>query len=162
LERDAIPRYVPDASVAVKWFVKEEGSLKAQVLKELFQEGQIDLEAPSLLLYEVASALRFHPVVKFTSAKLGTAMNSLVKLQITREPTTREWTTSFILSQENSISIYDAAYVGFAVEGNKELITADSKLIAKIDPSKTNVKLSLLADADLDQISQRSAKKPIL
>lgn len=151
MERDEIPRYVPDASVAVKWFVEEEDSPKAHGLKQLFQEGRIDLEAPSLLLYEVASALRFHPVVRFTSAKVGTVMDSLERLQITREPTSKEWTTAFTLSQENSISIYDAAYIGFAVEGNRKLITADSKLIAKIDPTKSKVQLSLLAETDLDQ-----------
>ena len=153
MERNAIPRYVPDASVAVKWFVKEDDSAKAHGLKQLFQEGRIDLEAPSLLLYEVASALRFHPVVKFSSAKVRTVMNSLGKLQITREPTLKEWTTAFTISQENSISIYDAAYIGFALEGNGKMITADSKLITRIDPAKTKAQISLLADTDLDPTS---------
>ena len=137
----------------MKWFVKEDDSAKAHGLKQLFQEGRVDLDAPSLLLYEVASALRFHPTVKFTSAKVGTVMNSLRKLQITREPTLKEWTTAFKISQENSISIYDAAYISFAVEGNRRMITADSKLISKIDSSKTKARLSLLADMDLDPTS---------
>jgi len=158
LERDEIPRYVADASVAVKWFVKEEDSPKAHGLKQLFQEGRIDLEAPSLLLYEVATALRFHPIAKFTSAKVGTVIDSLDKLQITREPTLKEWTTAFTLSQENSISIYDAAYIGFAIEGNRKMITADSKLIAKIDPARTKAQLSLLAETDLGQISPQEPK----
>lgn len=153
MERNESPKYVPDASVVVKWFVKEDDTAKAHELKQLFQEGRIDLEAPSLLLYEVVSALRFHPIVKFTSAKLGTVMNSLGKLQITREPTLKEWTAAYRISEENSISIYDAAYVGFAVEGNRKMITADSKLISRIDLTKTKVQLFLLADTDPDPTS---------
>ena len=149
MERNEIQGYVTDASVAVKWFVREEGSAKARELKQLFQAGRIDLEAPSLLLYEVASALRFHPVARFTSEKLGSAMNSLAKLQITREPTTREWTTAFTLSQENSISVYDAAYIALAAEGKRKMITADSKLITKLDSLKTRAELVLLSDTDL-------------
>jgi predicted nucleic acid-binding protein len=149
LERDKIPRYVPDASVAVKWFVREEDSAKARRFKELFQEGRLDLEAPSLLLYEVASALRFHPVAKFNSAQLRTVMESLESLQITRDPSPREWTTAFTLSLENSISIYDAVYIGFVGQGNARMVTADSKLIARIHPAETKAKLASLTEVDL-------------
>jgi predicted nucleic acid-binding protein len=148
LERNEIPRYVPDASIAVKWFVKEEDSSGARRLKELFQEGAVDLEAPSLLSYEVASALRFHPVAKLTPAQFRTVMESLEGLQITREPTQREWTTAFMLSLENSISIYDAVYVGFAVQGNSKMVTADTTLTTRIKRPETKARLTSLAELD--------------
>jgi hypothetical protein len=37
------------------------------MMRELFQQGTIDLDAPSLLTFEVASALRFHPKQDFFS-----------------------------------------------------------------------------------------------
>ena len=90
MERSEIPRYVPDASVAVKWFIEEEDSRSARRLRELFQQGTIDLDAPSLLTYEVASALRFRPVARFTPRQLRGVTESLEGLQITREPSDRE------------------------------------------------------------------------
>jgi predicted nucleic acid-binding protein len=149
LERDEIPRYVPDASIAVKWFVREENSTKARSLKGLFQEGAIDLDAPSLLSYEVASALRLHPVAKLTPAQFRTVMESLKDLQITREPTHREWSTALTLSLENSISIYDAVYVAFAVEGDSKMVTADTTLTTRIKPPETKARLTSLGELDL-------------
>jgi predicted nucleic acid-binding protein len=149
LERNEIPRYVPDASIAVKWFVKEEDSARARRLKELFQEGAIDLEAPSLLSYEVASALRFHPIAKLTPAQFRTVIESLENLQITREPTESEWTSAFMVSLENSLSIYDAVYVGFAVHGDSKIVTADTTLLTRIKSPETRARLILLAELEL-------------
>jgi predicted nucleic acid-binding protein len=149
LERNQIPRYVPDASVVVKWFVKEEDSEKARRLKELFQEGVVDLEAPSLLSYEVASALRFHPIAKLTAAQLRTVMESLEELQIARELTQTEWAAAFMLSLDNSISIYDAVYVSFAVQSNSKMVTADTRLATKITLPKAKATLSSLSELDL-------------
>ena len=86
MEREEIRQYVTDASIAVKWFVDEADSSRARKLKGLYLEGAINLEAPSLLNYEVASALRFHPVAKLTSSQFRTVMDSLEELQISRDP----------------------------------------------------------------------------
>lgn len=140
MERNEVPRYVLDASIAVKWYVAEEESARARELRKLFHQGAIELEAPSLLRYEVASALRFHPVAKFTPTQFRTVMDSLRELQITREPTEREWTTAFALSLENSISIYDAVYISFAVHGKSRMITADRELSTRV---KSQIKANL-------------------
>ena len=49
---------VLDASVAVKWFNPEPLRDKALEIRESFVEGKIQLEAPSLLPYELGNALR--------------------------------------------------------------------------------------------------------
>jgi predicted nucleic acid-binding protein len=146
LERSEIPRYVPDASVAVKWFIEEEDSRSARRLRELFQQGTIELDAPSLLTYEVASALRFHPVARFTSRQLRGVTESLEGLQITREPTNREWATAFALSLDNPISIYDAVYVAFAVQGRSQMVTADRILTARLKSPETKQRTVKLSD----------------
>ncbi|MDJ0272650.1 MAG: type II toxin-antitoxin system VapC family toxin [Candidatus Caldarchaeum sp.] len=51
---------VIDASVAVKWFNKEEYSDDADRLKDAHVRGRIRLAAPELLLYEVLNALRYN------------------------------------------------------------------------------------------------------
>jgi predicted nucleic acid-binding protein len=146
LERSEIPRYVPDASVAVKWFLEEEDSRYARRLRELFQQGTIDLDAPSLLTYEVASALRFHPVARFTPRQLRGVTESLEGLQITREPSDREWATTFTLSLRNPISIYDAAYVAFAVHGRSQMVTADRTLTTRLKSAETRQRAIMLSD----------------
>ncbi len=50
---------VVDASVVVKWFVLEEYSDEAGLLKRAYVEGLVDLASPSLLLYEVLNALKY-------------------------------------------------------------------------------------------------------
>jgi len=149
LERHEIPRYVPDASVAVKWFVDERGSGPARRLRQLFQDGSVDLDAPSLFRYEVASALRFHPVRRFAPGEFRVVMESLEGLQIMREPSGREWATAFALSLENPISIYDAVYVAFAVHGHSQMVTADTTLATRLKSTETRQRAIMLADLAL-------------
>lgn len=146
MERNEIPRYVADASVAVKWFIEEKDSRPARRLRELFQQGRIDLDAPSLLKYEVVSALRFHPVARFTSTQLRGVIESLEGLQITREPSDREWATAFTLSLENPISIYDAVY---AVHRHSRMVTADITLATRLKSAETRQRAIMLADLAL-------------
>ena len=59
-------RTIIDASIAVKWFVAERDSEKALTLRGMYEREKIELVAPSLIYYEVANALRFHPHYKLT------------------------------------------------------------------------------------------------
>ena len=58
MEREVL---VIDASIAVKWFNKEEYSDVADKLKNMHVRGEVVLVAPVLLLFEVANALRYNP-----------------------------------------------------------------------------------------------------
>lgn len=149
MERNEIPSYVPDASIVVKWFVREEDSSRSRKLKEQHEQGAIDLDAPSLLSYEVASALRFHPVARFAQKHFSTVMESLEALQITREPTHKEWTIAYELSLENSISIYDAIYLGFAVSRNSKVVTADVSLLQRLRSAEIKQNVTMLTDLNL-------------
>ena len=50
---------VLDASVLVKWFVEEDASDKALMLRDKYIEGELVILAPELILYEVLNALYF-------------------------------------------------------------------------------------------------------
>lgn len=50
---------VVDTSVVVKWFVEEEYSREARLLRDAYANGLIDIVAPSLLPYEVLNALKY-------------------------------------------------------------------------------------------------------
>ena len=133
----------------MKWFIEEKDSHPARRLRDLYQEGAIDLDTPSLLKYEVASALRFHPVARFTPKQLRGVMKSLEGLQIIREPNDSEWATTFAVSLENPISIYDAVYVAFAINGRSQMITADKVLVRRLKSAETRQRTTMLADLAL-------------
>jgi len=149
LERKQVQRYITDASVAVKWFVEERETQTALKLKQLFEDGKVDLEAPSLLRYEVASALRFHPKVRLTLKQFHTVTEALDQMQISREPSEREWSMAFRLSLENTLSIYDAVYVAFALSGRSKMVTADASLLSKLKSPEAKQNVLTLADLDL-------------
>ena len=73
-------------------------------------------------------------------------MESLEGLQMTREPSDREWATAFTLSLENPISIYDAVYVAFAVHGHSQMVTADKILTTRLKSPETKQRVSMLSD----------------
>lgn len=50
---------VVDASVIVKWFVEEESSDKAIIVRDKYIDGEIKLIAPEILPFEVLNALYY-------------------------------------------------------------------------------------------------------
>lgn len=145
MERKQIPRYITDASVAVKWFIEETDTPQAVNLKALFEKGEVDLEAPSLITYEVASALRFHAKVQLAPKEFLSAIEVLTDLQITREPNDLEWSTTLQLSTQNPISVYDAVYLSFAIHRDAKMVTADSSLLRNLRAPETRESVMLLS-----------------
>jgi predicted nucleic acid-binding protein len=149
LERKQVQRYITDASVALKGFVEEQETQNALKLKQLFEDGQIDLEAPSLVGYDVASALRFHPKVSLILKQFRAVREALDQMQISREPNERKWNTAFRLSLENVVSIYDAVYVAFALSGRSKMVTADASLLSKLKFPEAKQNVVMLVDLGL-------------
>ncbi len=135
-----------DASVAVKWFVEEADTAQAVKLKGLFENGEVELEAPSLLTYEVVSALRYHPKIRFSVKQFLGAIEVLSGLQITREPNEAVWSAAVRLSLENAISIYDAAYLAFAVCEGAKMVTADSSFVRNLKSEDIRQSVVLLSE----------------
>lgn len=114
---------VVDASVAVKWLVKEDGSDCAEALKA----G--DLYAPSLIRIEVANVLR----TLATSGRLEVAealqaldllLDAPVRLY---EPTDELMRGALAFALRLRHPIYDCLYLARAVELGTRLVTADRK-----------------------------------
>lgn len=86
-----------------------------------------ELHAPSLIDYEVASALRGHVLGgKLTGAQLDTAADDFTALTIARYPLSvmiRD-----VLDLRENFTVYDAAYVVLAQALDVPLVTADAKL----------------------------------
>ena len=126
-----------DASVAVKWFTMEPLRDKALIIRDKYVNGELDLEAPSLLYYEVANALRYNP--RFGIEEVRSAVRALEDLAITIYDFKGELASRAVeLAYRFGITVYDAAYVALAAIRNATLYTADKEVVMKV--SSENVK----------------------
>lgn len=86
-----------------------------------------DLHAPSLLDYEVASALRGHALGgKLGNEQLEDAAQDFSDLRIERYPLSTM--IRDVLALRDNFTVYDAAYVVLAQALDLPLVTADQKM----------------------------------
>lgn len=126
-----------------KWFIDEKGSDRARFLEAEFAEGNLELMAPTLLKYEVASALRWHPLAHLKPSEIAGALEVIERYHFLFEPTPQAWTHAIELSYSTKISIYDAVYVAFARATDSHLVTTDEKLIKSLPLSERDTILHL-------------------
>lgn len=117
---------VIDASVMVKWFLNEENSDKARIIRSELENGDISIIVPELLFLEIPNSLRYNKVKEkniLTANKIlfGTGLevaglNEEIMLKAIEN------------SIKYNITIYDSLYVTIAQLHGIALITADKKL----------------------------------
>jgi len=123
---------VVDASVAARWYVKEDWSHKALELRDDFRGGKLGLISPRLLLYEVANGLRYSP--ELSTEEISDAIDSLVGMQIgLTDFNTRQWRNAVKNALVFGISLYDSAYYTTAETYSLKLVTADKHFFQKIE-----------------------------
>ena len=107
------PVFVLDASVAVKWYVKEEMRDIALRLRDHFVSDLVDLEAPSLILYELGNALRHHPGSAVIDCAEAVKQLRNIGL-IFHELDDNLIDLAANLAYEEKITFYDAVYLALA------------------------------------------------
>lgn len=89
--------------------------------------ADVELHAPSLVDFEVASALRGHALGgRLTEARLDEAVDDFVSLTIHRHALTGVLIE--LLRLRDNFTVYDAAYVVLASALDAPLVTADTKM----------------------------------
>jgi len=122
--------FVLDSSVIVKWFVEEEFTNKALLIRQALLVGKVELVAPDLILYEIPNALRFsqklneEDIKKIISSLFGIGMEITV-------PVRRILDSAIDFSFKFNITLYDAYFIALAKDIGYEFITADEKLYNK-------------------------------
>ncbi len=115
-----------DASVAVKWFAKEENSDIAIGLRDKHKNDEIILIVPELLFLEVINALKYK---KENLEKLREVNKELWNFQLSVKKLNNDLINKAIdISIENNFTIYDSIYVALAQMNDCELITGDEEL----------------------------------
>lgn len=124
------PKVVVDASVMAKWFLDEEFSDDARLLRDRFVTGKSTIAVPSLLFYEVLNAMKYSGVYK--AGQLALAARSLSKYGFeVWEPKGKLYEQTGKVSLEHEISVYDASYIALAMSLQATLYTADTDLTQK-------------------------------
>ena len=134
--------FVVDASVAIKWVVREPGTDEAMSLLKIFEARHVKLVAPRQIAEEVASALSKafrqkriskreaeHAFQEFEAhaPKLNDDVN-LVGLALA-------------LSLQHQISLWDCLYLALAIDEGADLITADQRFYRSVSRHYPFVKL---------------------
>lgn len=125
--------YVLDASVAAKWFTRQEepDREKALALRELHRSHRCRLVVPELALLEVMNAIRFSP--RAQEADTSAALSLLSDLGLQREPLDWELLRkATAIAWGYRITVYDAVYVALAERVGFPLLTADDDMVRRM------------------------------
>ena len=124
-------KYVIDASVAVKWYSAsgEDDLTKADRLLQNYVDGSCDLIAPTLIVYELANALRFNPNFRVTDVKR--ALKDFSDLDISLENASESMNSALDLAFRYSLTVYGAVYAALSQIAGIPLITADYKFYTR-------------------------------
>jgi predicted nucleic acid-binding protein len=125
--------YVIDASVASRFLLVEDLSDKAKLVLESFLEGNLDLRAPKLVVYEVGNTLWKAVKQGFINLDEATQKFSYflelridsIKLDGKEHKEVLEW------SVKNNATYYDSTYVRSSKKIGATLLTADDTLYEK-------------------------------
>ncbi len=126
-EPDIRRRFVVDTSVVVKWYLPEGAEPRqreAASALDLLVTGQIELDAPTLVHYELGNVL---------ARRLGRSEESYANFLAL--PVTIHALQSAVLlramtlAKERRILFYDASYLALAEALDVQLLTDDRKLI---------------------------------
>jgi len=133
--------YVVDASVAIKLFLAEALSDRAEALfAHLAAEPVGQLSVPDLFYIECANILWKHTRRSgYPPAQARQALTDLGGLALKRFPGADLASQALDLAVQESITAYDACYVALALQLAVPLVTADEKLARALGGAKYQV-----------------------
>ena len=133
--------FVIDASIAVKWVVEEDGTENALALR-----GRTKLIAPELLTAECANI--FWKKVQrgeLTEDEALLAARLLQASDIELLPTRALLESATRLAIELNHPAYDCIYIALAIEHDCRFVTADGRLLRKLDEHRRQVRDRVIA-----------------
>lgn len=132
-------KVIVDASVVAKWFLEEQFSEDARLLRDSFVTGKLTISVPSLLFYETLNALKYSGV--YNQDELALVARSLSRYGFdVWQPKGKLYEQVARLSLKHDISVYDASYVALAIFSDTILYTADLELTEKFPENVQHVK----------------------
>ena len=124
---------VLDSSVVIKWF-REYEVLREQALqlRQSYLDGHLFICVPVLLIYETADALRYKSGM--SRIEVQQTVQSLFNMGISIEHTEPDAMRRVIeIAYSYDLTVYDAVFVALAEQLGADFVTADEKLIQKLN-----------------------------
>jgi predicted nucleic acid-binding protein len=133
---------VVDASVAIKWILPESDTERALRVQESFQNDEIDLIAPFLVVSEVANVLWKRQ--RRGDFDAGVARRCFV--QFLRDcpvlvDSAAVSNAALALAAAHDRPFYDCLYLAWALEQRCDLITADERFFNALATTYSNIRL---------------------
>jgi predicted nucleic acid-binding protein len=128
-------KYVLDASVAVRWVLRDLLQAKARQLRTAYQNSVHELLAPDIFIAEVAGALtkaERQKIIRVGDAALlyDDVMKNVPVLHSYIPLVSR----AIDISSQTRSALYDCLYVALAEREGCQMVTADDKLLRNIQP----------------------------
>ncbi|MGE0725241.1 MAG: type II toxin-antitoxin system VapC family toxin [Alphaproteobacteria bacterium] len=134
---------VVDASVAIKWYVDEEGAPAALAIAR----GGEAMIAPDLVVAEVANvAWRKHRLGQLSAAQVSVIATHLPSAFHELVPSSRLLPAALALSLAHDAPAYDSFYLALAAAADATLVTADARLITRARERMGDVRVMPLAE----------------
>ncbi len=123
-----------DASVVLKWFLREPDSAAADFLLEKFLNDEVELLAPDLILVETASALWKRVTVRkeMSSDEATLIYRDLLTLPLSLIASGTVADAALQIALRHKHSVYDAVYCALAIERCRDFVTADRTLANRL------------------------------
>jgi predicted nucleic acid-binding protein len=139
-------RIVIDSGVIVKWFLNEPDSDKANIIRDDFDAGNLDLVVPDVIVAEVGNiAWKRHTVIQdISSNEAQRIITGFLALGLETVPNSELLAAAYDLAVTHGRSVYDSLYLALSIREGCRFVTADRKLARKVGPILPNV--VLLAD----------------
>ncbi|HKI36227.1 MAG TPA: type II toxin-antitoxin system VapC family toxin [Gemmataceae bacterium] len=126
-------KYVLDSNIALKWVLAEPDSAKAKQLRDDFQKAVHELLAPDVFPIAVAHALtRAERQGKIAIGQAAVLWSDVLSTPPRLEPSGPITPRAIDISSQFRQGVYDCLYVALAERDNCELVTADDKLVRKL------------------------------
>ena len=133
---------VVDASVAVKWFVEEPGTPAARDRLA----GHVRLVAPDLVVVEVCNALwRRVRAGGIDEAQARAAIDLVARYYEELVPAAGLSERAFAIALELGHPVYDCFYLALAEKRGTQVLTADGRLLVRLQGSPFQPLTRLLA-----------------
>jgi predicted nucleic acid-binding protein len=125
-----VKKLVIDASVVLKWFLRDEKyGDRALNLLDRFVRGELGLAAPSLMVYEVINGLVIaQRKGRIAEGKVLSAISGFINLGITFVDVTGLEDRVLHFCRIYDRSAYDASYLAVAEKQSLALVTGDERL----------------------------------
>jgi predicted nucleic acid-binding protein len=134
---------VLDTSVAIKWFIEEQDTDRALLVRERYIERRVELIAPDLIVYEMITVMAEHPGMGEDALEqnLGALFGLQIDLLV---PSTDLARKTAINARKLGISGYDSSYLSLAEYLGTYVVTADRDLHRRVKSPRRTLLLSEL------------------